>query len=146
MLWAFYVRYSHIYIYVVRLTVPSAHLEAVLTVLFQIHIQLITSTGNTRHPLCFSLSSLACNAVSLQVFSRLALLTDAGCPHSSHTVLCYRSRRLHHVRRLFCNIYIITVLITFFCSSPYRFVGLGEDPQVLAIRAPALFGVSTSFE
>jgi hypothetical protein len=23
-----------------------------------------------------------------------------------------------------------------------RFVGLGEDPQVLAIRAPALFGVS----
>lgn len=26
----------------------------------------------------------------------------------------------------------------------YSFVGLGEDPQVLAIRAPALFGVRKS--
>ena len=35
-------------------------------------------------------------------------------------------------------------LSLFICrwTLPYSFVGLGEDPQVLAIRAPALFAVS----
>lgn len=51
-----------------------------------------------------------------------------------------RSRRFHHV-----GVDVITIWDDVVNCTVFSFVGLGEDPQVLAIRAPALFEVSLNF-
>jgi len=53
--------------------------------------------------------------------------------NSVNYVLSNRSRRLYNVSCISTNINGSSIL--------YRFVGLGEDPEVLAIRAPNLFAV-----
>lgn len=65
-------------------------------------------------------------------------LTWAPYERSVDFGLSNRSRCLDNVRTSL-SVYRWSKCLTYFWFC--RFVGLGEDPQVLAQRAPALFGV-----
>ena len=53
-------------------------------------------------------------------------------------VFCNRSGCFNHVSLSCFEVYVKIQSLNF---TSYRFVGLGENPEVLAMRAPALFEV-----
>lgn len=60
--------------------------------------------------------------------------------HSAYIGVRDRGRCFHNVRDALPPHFVFHVTHSDTCL--FRFVGLGEDPQVLAQRAPELFGVS----
>lgn len=99
----------------------------------QIHTRRTTSTDNTQLPWYCSRSWLASNVVSSSAFAEAV----DWQPASSHSFFFHRSWRLHHVS------YAIDENSQH-ANPTRRFVGLGEDPYILAQRAPELFGASVS--
>lgn len=99
---------------------------------------------NTLHRSFCSLSLLVYSAVRISLSLTVLELPIVNTLNSFDTVVCHRGRRFHDVS--YQTPRLISVdSADVFLYLPFSFVGLAEDPQVLAIRAPQLFSVSDTY-